>query len=65
MNSNISYTTEQFKQFCAGKGCQNEGTTFLRIKYLKKTGYFCDSCKIELLRLDLAFPENEKQYDEI
>jgi hypothetical protein len=61
MNSNISYTTEQFKQFCVGKDCKREGTTLLKIKYLQKTGYFCNVCTSELLQLGLAVQEEGEQ----
>jgi hypothetical protein len=60
MNSNIHYNSEEYKQ-CAGKGCKEEAKTVLKIKYLQKIGYFCDFCKAELMRLDLAVQEEMKQ----
>jgi hypothetical protein len=37
-----------YKQ-CAGKGCQNIGTHHLWIRFIHKSGLFCDSCKNALL----------------
>jgi hypothetical protein len=39
---------------CSGKGCINTGVTLLKIVYINKTGYFCDSCSEDLLHLGLA-----------
>jgi hypothetical protein len=50
-------TTERFKEFCSGKGCKNLGKTLLKIKYINKTGLFCDSCAAGLLDHGLAFKE--------
>jgi hypothetical protein len=44
---------------CAGKGCTNEGKIALRIKYLRKVGYFCDTCTAELLQHDLVTKESD------
>jgi len=45
---------------CAGKNCSNKGTSQLTIVYLNRTGWFCDSCKQELLSDDLII-EHEKE----
>ena len=37
---------------CSGKGCRNVPTTLLKINYINKDGYFCDSC--DLLHEELA-----------
>ena len=42
---------------CAGNGCKNVGTTLLKIRYINKEGYFCDSCTQDLWRLELAVKE--------
>ena len=44
---------------CAGKNCTNEGNNKLIILYLNKSGWFCNSCKQELLFDDLTV-EQEK-----
>lgn len=45
--------SQGYKQ-CAGKGCENEGKVVLTVQYLKRTGYFCESCVEDLLRFGLA-----------
>jgi len=60
MNSNTHYNSEEYKQY-AGKGCKEEGKTLLKIKYLQKTGYFCNFCTSELLQLGLAVREEREQ----
>jgi hypothetical protein len=60
MNFNTHYNSEEYKQ-CAGKGCKEEGKTLLKIKYLQKTGYFCNFCTSELLQLGLAVQEEREQ----
>gem|GEM_PF-2980822 len=39
---------------CAGKGCHKKGNKLLEIKFIKKSGFFCDSCSSELLNLGIA-----------
>ena len=39
---------------CSGKRCTNIGKTLLKIVYINKTGYFCDSCSEDLLHQGLA-----------
>ena len=39
---------------CAGKGCEKEGKIVLAVRYLKRTGHFCESCAEDLLRFGLA-----------
>jgi hypothetical protein len=39
---------------CAGKGCRKKGIKLLEIKFIKKSGFFCDSCSSELLELGIA-----------
>jgi hypothetical protein len=60
MNSNIYYNSEEYKD-CAGKDCKRKGMTLLRIKYLQKTGYFCNFCTSELLQMGLAVQEEREQ----
>jgi hypothetical protein len=47
-----------FKE-CAGKGCKNIARHKLKIKYIQKIGYFCDSCKDDLLYEELALKEDD------
>ena len=39
---------------CAGKGCHKKGIKLLEIRFIKKSGFFCDSCSSELLDLGIA-----------
>ena len=34
---------------CAGTRCPNKGIHYLKIIYVNKNGWFCDSCKNSLL----------------
>jgi hypothetical protein len=43
---------------CSGKGCTDIGKTPLKIVYINKTGYFCDSCSEDLLHHGLAVLNN-------
>lgn len=47
-NINCKYRT------CAGNGCNKAGIKTLIIKYIKKKGYFCESCALELINLKLV-----------
>jgi hypothetical protein len=49
----------QYKQ-CAGKDCNRIGTQLLKIRYLNKSGYFCNVCKKELLDLGLVIGEDNE-----
>jgi hypothetical protein len=52
MNS-VSKFTHEYKK-CAGKNCDKLGTIMLRIRYIHKTGAFCDFCANDLTGHDLA-----------
>lgn len=56
MNSDIHYNFEQYKD-CAGKDCKRKGRTLLKINFLNKKGYFCDSCTADLLQSEIAVKE--------
>lgn len=47
-------TFNNTKKKCAGKGCERTGTRILRLRFLDKTGSFCDLCANGLLAEDLA-----------
>ncbi|MGB6533990.1 MAG: hypothetical protein WBF33_38405 [Candidatus Nitrosopolaris sp.] len=53
MNRTKLYALNGYKS-CAGKDCENEGKILLAIQYIKRTGYFCESCAEDLLRFGLA-----------
>lgn len=42
------------RQKCAGRGCTNKGIYLLKIKFIKKAGWFCIHCKDDLLNDDLV-----------
>jgi hypothetical protein len=52
-NPDTNFIVEGFKK-CAGKGCKNNGTILLKIEYIRKTGYFCNTCAHDLLQSGLA-----------
>jgi hypothetical protein len=54
MDPTILKDTEQFKQFCVGRGCNKKGVRQLVIKFVHKTGWFCDTCAADLVRLGLV-----------
>ena len=52
MTHNIDSSIPKYKE-CAGKRCKNSGNNKLKIKYIQKFGWFCDSCKNGLKKADL------------
>ena len=44
---------DEYKQ-CAGNDCPNPGRILLEIRYIKKQGYFCNTCAEDLLQSGLA-----------
>jgi hypothetical protein len=42
---------------CMGKGCRKLGRTFLKINYVNKVGYFCETCAEDLISEELAVEE--------
>jgi hypothetical protein len=54
MTSNSIDAPREYKDICAGIGCRNIPSVCLMIKYVKKSGWFCDDCAQDLLRLELA-----------
>jgi hypothetical protein len=47
---------------CASKDCNKKGRHHLRVLFLNKKGYFCDSCRISLLKDNLVEEPNEDVY---
>ena len=45
---------KEFAKECAGLKCSNKPTALLKVKYINKTGSFCQKCKSDLLQLELA-----------
>ncbi len=46
-NNNIVYKSNEYKT-CAGRSCNNSGTHYLKIVLVKKSGWFCSTCKQDL-----------------
>lgn len=53
MNSKPSNASLEYKK-CAGKGCDRVGMIILNVRYLNKTGLFCDYCANDLINQDLV-----------
>lgn len=47
MNPIIQKVYQEYKE-CAGKACSNPGIYYLKVLYLGKSGWFCNSCKDSL-----------------
>jgi hypothetical protein len=45
---------KEFVDSCAGLKCTNKPTTLLKVKYINKSGSFCQQCTTDLLQLELA-----------
>lgn len=58
MNSSSNNVNIEYKK-CAGKGCDRVGRTILKVRYLNKTGLFCDSCVNDLVAADIAIRVEE------
>jgi hypothetical protein len=43
-----SYVLDAYNS-CAGSGCKNIGLHLLRVRFVNKNGWFCNSCKNSLL----------------
>jgi hypothetical protein len=52
--SDIGNNSAAKPQRCSGKNCTNYGTNLLEIRFIVKTGYFCDLCTKDLLNEGLA-----------
>jgi hypothetical protein len=39
---------------CAGLNCSNKSISILKVKYINKTGNFCQECTEDLIQSDLA-----------
>jgi hypothetical protein len=57
MNSTNQYAIQEYKQ-CAGKGCPKQGIRHLKIRYINKFGWFCDSCKTNLMAENLVINDD-------
>jgi hypothetical protein len=59
MNSNDSlyynnqYNVNEYKT-CAGLNCTNKPLSILKVKYINKTGHFCEQCTYDLIQSELA-----------
>lgn len=52
-NNNTDNLNKEYK-VCAGKDCKNHGIKPLKIIYIHKIGWFCDSCAHGLIKLELV-----------
>jgi hypothetical protein len=52
-NTNNHCNVEEYK-ICAGRQCNNPGKNLLEILFINKPGWFCDSCRDDLVKLELA-----------
>jgi len=50
LQSNSDKNTIPEYKHCVGKGCRRKGIHYLRIQFLNKYGWFCDSCKEFLIQ---------------
>jgi|1186.fasta_scaffold628522_2 hypothetical protein len=58
-NNNLYNDTNEYKM-CAGLGCSKQGKHYLKIIYIKKSGWFCDNCTGELTKGGFILSENLK-----
>jgi hypothetical protein len=54
ISSDIGSNSAAEPQRCSGKNCTNYGTNLLEIRFIVKTGYFCDVCTEDLVNERLA-----------
>lgn len=47
-------STIQSHRECAGKDCSKQGFCCLRVRFINKYGWFCDSCRDTLVKNKLA-----------
>ncbi len=47
-NNNVHQQTTEYKITCAGVHCNNTPTNYLKLALIKKSGWFCESCKQDL-----------------
>ena len=53
MNSTKQNASQEYKA-CGGKGCSQRGIHYLKIRFINRHGWFCDSCKDVLVYDKLA-----------
>lgn len=53
MNYRVTNNVQGYKE-CFGKNCKNHASQILKIKYINKTGYFCQRCSEDLIQSELA-----------
>jgi hypothetical protein len=56
-NNTTDNNSEEYKM-CARLGCSSIGRNRLKIIYIKKSGWFCDNCTIEIVKSVLNLAEN-------
>ena len=53
-DNNIDKPEYKVEDICAGLKCSNKPTALLKVKYINKSGFFCQQCTTDLLQLELA-----------
>jgi len=63
--NNIDKHEYKFAYICAGLNCSNKPSITLKIKYINKTGHFCQKCTADLIKSELAeeILKGSAQYD--
>jgi hypothetical protein len=57
-NNHYYYDSSREPIKCVGLGCNNNATSLLKIRYLNKSGHFCQACKNELIKSDLIVQQD-------
>jgi len=47
-NNNVNQEAAEYKITCAGLRCNNRPTNYLKLALIKKSGWFCSTCKKSL-----------------
>lgn len=50
----IDSNKREYKNSCYGRNCYRVGTTRLKVLYINKIGWFCDTCAQTLKNLQLV-----------
>jgi hypothetical protein len=50
----INFRFDNAKKRCTGRDCERIGTKILKLRFLNRTGIFCEACAEDLLAADLA-----------
>lgn len=56
----MDFTVDNTGKNCVGRDCERIGTRILKLRFLNKTGIFCEVCAEDLLAADLASKVEDK-----